>query len=570
MSSEWLRYQRWILRQTPPSDILYRQRFAAYRRAQRPLISVVTPVYNTPPDILRRMLSSVKNQTYQIWEHCLVDDGSSEAWIAPLLEKEAARDARVRFRRRDQNGGIAAASNDALALATGEFVAFVDHDDEIEPDALDEVVRAIETHPGTDAIYTDFDILSEGGARQFPAFWPDWSPERLECLPYTVHLRVYRRAVIAAAGGLRPEFDGAQDYDLALRVSEITDRIVHIPRVLYHWRINKTSAAAGTGAKPYAFEAGIRAIGEYIERQQIPAVRTPGPVPGLHALDFDSAVLPPVSIIVALPPDADALASGGPDPRTAGSLAASLTSLLAASEPAVHEVVVVVPQAQQEAVRSALESLPPGRARVVMLPDGLSHTAALNTGARQATGDVLLFLGEDLEAAGDAWLRQLAGYVQRPPVGAVGPKIYAPSGEVHHAGIVLPRRRPHPAHRGEPVEAWGFYWDLQTAINYTAVSGACLATRRAIFEEVGGFRSAAEVGYSDVDYCLRLRERGYRVVFVGYAELRQIHEAPVPSADVEQARLLAFQRTWPALPEVDPYYNPNFNQGDGAFTIGDC
>jgi GT2 family glycosyltransferase len=573
-------------------DELVRQRRAAHRLALRPLISIITPVYNTPPQALRRMLSSIKHQTYPFWELCLVDDASSDAWIAPLLEREAAADPRMRFRRRAQNGGIATASNDALALATGEFAAFIDHDDEVEPQALYEVARAINERPDVDVLHTDFDSIDENGLRAAPTFWPDWSPERLETLPYTVHLRVHRRSCIEAVGGLRAALDGAQDYDLALRLAERTDKVVHIPQVLYHWRTGGTSAAGNLDAKPYAYEAGIRALSEHLARSGTPAERAPGPGPGLHRLRFDGAVLPPVSIVAAV----DAAADGGPNNASAEAdrplqvLAASLAGLVARADVAVGEIVVVAPGDAQGAVRSALRCLPADRLRVVTWPAGPDapadpagigdtggpggarpgdHAAALNAGARQATGELLMFLGEALEPAGDEYLSQLAGYAQRSAVGAVGPLVYDPSGQIAHAGIVFPRGRPLPVRRIEPEEEIGFFFATRLVSNYSAVSGACLMTRRSVFEEVGGFRPAAEVGYSAVDYCLRLRSHGYRIVYTGFAELRQLQPQPPVPADLEQARLAAFSRHWPSLPAVDPYYNPSFNQEHGAFHLGD-
>ena len=568
-----LHYHRWLLARMLTHEDFHRQRLAVHHLAQRPLISVITPVYNTQPNILRRMLASVKYQTYPFWELCLVDDGSSEEWITPFLEREAAADTRILFRHRGQNGGIVAASNDALALATGEYAAFVDHDDVLEPQALYEVVRTINDHPDADVVHSDFDFLERDGVPTNPALWPAWSPERLQTMPYTVHLRVYRRSCIAAVGGFRAGFDGGQDYDLALRLSEQTQNVVHIPQVLYHWRAGGSSAALNAEAKPYAFEAASQALSEHLERMGLPATRMPAPILGMHGLRFDGAALPPVSIVAAVSPCDDDQPA-----QALEHVAACLCSLTASADVQLSDIVVAAPERWHADLRKALSSLPTDRWRLVPFPaeadahDVKSQPAdrarALNTAARHATGDLLLVIGEDLEAISDAWMSQLAGYAYQKAIGAAGPKIFTPNDTVAHAGIVLPRGRPRPVHAGDPHGSYGRYGALALASNYTAVSGACLMTRRSVFDEVGGFRSAADVGHSDVDYCLRLRARGYRNVFTGYAVLRQLALQPPLPAEVEEAQFAAFRAQWPLLPDVDEYYNPNFDQESGSFRLG--
>jgi O-antigen biosynthesis protein len=564
VADDRLRYQMWQLRHMATRDDLFKQRLAARRLQHRPVFSIITPVYDTPPYVLRRMLSSVKDQTYPYWEHCLVDDGSSEGWIARTIEREAAADTRIRFRRRVTNGGIVAASNDALALATGAFVVLLDHDDEIEPHALYALACELDRHPDLDMLYSNLDFIGKDGLRSHPHIWPAWSPELLEMLPYTVHISAFRRTLVRELGGFREGLDGAQDYDLMLRVTERTTRIGYVPDILYHWREGDTSAANNLDAKPYAFDAGKRAASDHLARMDIPADRADGFGPGLHRLAFDRFRQPRVSIVVspATPP-------GGTVTRSAASTLASVRSIVQRTRYPSYEIVIAVPADTDAAEIAALVGLAPERVRIVRL-DGTTNAAeATNAAVAETDGELLVLLGADLEVLTDDWLTAMQGYAQRPAVGAVGPKVYAQNGTIAHAGIVLPRGVPHHVHQGKDSAAWYGYM-LHVTGNYAAVSGACMMTRRSLFDEVSGLRAPASVGYSDVDYCLRFREKGHRMVFTPDAELRYLHPTEHAAPAVEAQRRAAFRRHWPDLPTVDPYYSQQFDQRDGQFSLALC
>jgi O-antigen biosynthesis protein len=548
----------------PTRDDLYRQRFAAQRLRYRPTMSVVTPLFNTPPEALRRLLASVKNQTYPHWQHCLVDDGSAEPWIARTVERAAATDPRIAFKRRDRNGGIVAASNDALELASGEYVAFLDHDDQLDPEALFAVARTLGEAPQTDLIYSDADLVGADGIRHSPYFWPDWSPELLLALPYIAHLLVIRRTQDRDLGGFRAGLDGAQDYDLVLRVTEASARIAHIPRVLYHWWASEHSVVQNPDAKPYFVEAGRRAVDDALSRRQlIDAQRVSGPFLGAHRIRFGQADALPVSAIMVLPGQGECRV-----PRLPTSVAESLARIVRGTQYPSLELVVVTPVDRAADVRSALAGLTSTRVRVVDAADAPDEASAINLGASHATGEMLLILGADLEPLADDWLLEMVGFARHARIGAVGPKVYASTGTIEHAGIVLPKGTPHHVLRGEPGAIDGYMCSLRLTRNYSAVSGACLVTRRAIFHEVGGFRSATTVGFSDVDYCLRLREHGYRIVWTPHAELRYLHPTPAAHDLADAARLDTFRRAWSGLPTVDPYYNPSFDQCNGLFIMG--
>jgi O-antigen biosynthesis protein len=327
----WLRYQMWILQRTLTREAWARQRIAARRLAYRPTISLITPVYNTPPDVLRRMLDSVRNQTYPFWQHCLVDDGSGERWIVPFLERYAQADDRIVFRRRPENGNIVAASNDAFALATGEFVGMLDHDDKLAPHALYAVARLLNDHREADLIYSDWDLIDLDGRRAWAYFKPDWSPDLLLSINFIVHFEVYRRGFMRAVGGFRKGLDGAQDYDLALRATERTDEIFHIPDVLYHWCMVPSSGTVDLARRPPAYEAGRRALADHLARTGCDAVVEGRSFEDGYRIRYRVTDHPLVTLIVPVLPSAEA---------TLDSFRSSLASILRETEYRPYEIVV--------------------------------------------------------------------------------------------------------------------------------------------------------------------------------------------------------------------------------------
>ena len=378
----WRRYQQWIQRHTATADDLFRQRMAVSRLRERPLISVVVPVHETPPEILRQMLTSIARQTYPHWQLCLVDDGSSESWIARHLERLARRDARVRFRRRPTNGGISAATNDAIALATGDLVAFVDHDDLFDPRMLYEVVRRFLDKPDTDIVHFDLDHFRSGGQRVAPVFTPIWSPELLLSVTYIVH-PVVRRALLERVGPLRPEYDGAQDYDLILRLAEATDRIERIPEVFYHWRVWPRSAS--DGGKPYARAARKRVLDAAIARRGLRATCEDRPQADWFRVRFAIDGDPLVSVIVPL------ASQGGDAPgRASDRLIASLRRYSATTAYRHFELVLVGPPGVVDSLSDANqldgEGIPVRTVRCESADEGV----AVSHGALESRGAYLL------------------------------------------------------------------------------------------------------------------------------------------------------------------------------------
>ena len=548
-----LRYHAWVLRNMPTDADLVRERLSVRRWSDPPLLSVITPVYNTPPEMLRRMVRSIQRQSYPHWELCLIDDGSPLHWTAPYLASLAARDPRIHFQRRACNGGIVAASNEALALASGVFVVLVDDDDELDPRALYAVAERIRERPDTDVIYSDFDVIGTDGVRRDPMLAPAWSPELLLSIPYIAHLAAYRRELVLRIGGFRPEYEGSQDYDLALRVTTLTDRIVHIPRVLYHWRTWSRSAAGNPEAKPYAYAAGLRAITEHLRQHPFEGRREEGHTLGCHSARFPIKGDPLVSLIVPM-----WTRNGTPALRSIASLQASLTAIAQHTAYPHRECLVAGPREQEAMLfdgldRDVIESL---RLRFVacdadVAGDGDAALAA-NGAAAEASGAHLLFLGDDLEPLDPGWLSAMLEFSQQPGIGAVGAKIFLREGLIWHAGLVLPRANPCLVRLD----------DLITR-NYSAVSAACLMTRRDLFDTVNGFAAAADAGCSDADYCLRLRPHGQRIVLTPHARLRHLADPP---AEADADRRQIFRTRWsPSLP-FDPFYNRSYRQ-DAAWYV---
>jgi GT2 family glycosyltransferase len=476
---------------------------------RQPLVSVLMPVFNTDPRWLRAAIESVQRQVYPRWELCIADDASTSGATLQVLE-EAKRDARVRVMHRAVNGHIAAASNDALALAAGEFVALLDHDDELAPDALAEVVRALNAAPDVDVVYSDEDKLSLRGVRCDPFFKPDWSPEHFLGQMYTCHLTVARTALVREVGGFREGFEGSQDYDLWLRMAARTSRIHHVPKILYHWRKIPGSAAAVVDAKSYALENARRALEDHARCTGMDAVVESGLAPSLWRVRRRIRGSPAVTIVV----------SGG----------------------------------SERTVRSFSERSTWPHRRLVPFEAGANYSAALNRTVRQVDTDYLVIVRGDVEIITPDWLEGLLEFAQVPDIGAVGCKLRLPDGRLYHVGIVTGVEGVAAnLYREAPSGSFGWNGGAMTVRNYSAVSGALMMTRRDAWDRVAGFDEKLGTDYNDIDYCLRLREAGYRIVFTPFVEA--YYDAKDRSPDSADAA--ALRRKWGSALGRDPYYNPN-------------
>jgi GT2 family glycosyltransferase len=549
----WFRQQARASGRTP-EDLRAELRALSYR----PVISILTPVYNTPPELLRRMVQSVRDQLYPHWQLCLADDASTRPETRAALEALAGVDTRIGIVRLAVNGGISAATNAALDAAEGEFVALLDHDDEITPDALLEVAKAIDRGPDADVIYTDEDKLEFDGTHVEPFFKPDWSPEYLRSTMYLGHLVVYRRRVVEEAGRFRTAFDGSQDYDLALRVSEITGRVQHVPRVLYHWRKIEGSAAATADAKPWGLQAARRALVDHVARLPLRATVEDQPGDGYWRVRYEIVGRPLVSVIIPTDGRVARMASGSRDLPLA-----CVQSIVERTDYENYEIVLVDNGRVSPELARYIDAQPRIR-RVGYDADGPFNFAhKLNFAARQAAGEHLLLLNDDTEAITPEWMRAMLEFSQQPEIGAVGAKLLYPDGRLQHVGVVLGigGGACH-VFSGQARNSPGYFGSAWVIRNYSAVTGACCMTRRDVFDALGGFDERFATDFNDVDYCLRVRARGLRIVGTPFAQLYHFEGATFGSREhvVNPAEVSALSERWAEVIAHDPYYNPNLTR----------
>jgi GT2 family glycosyltransferase len=554
-------YARWIRCNEPTTSALRRQRYRSF--AWRPSISIVVPTLNTPIPFLNAMLESVLRQTYHQWELCVADASPPGHEVRKRLKAQARKDSRIKLRFLSQNQGIAGNTNEALALASGDYVALLDHDDTLAPFALYEVAAALNRHPNADILYSDEDkIDATGKCRQDPHFKPDWSPDTLRSHNYMCHLAVFRRELITRLGGLGLGCDGSQDYDLVLRATEQARQIVHIPKILYHWRIHPNSAAASPAAKAYALESARKALAGHLARCRETAAVSDGAFPGVYQVRYSLGRKYLVSLIIPTNDHAEVLR------RCLLSLRRSTYS--------PYEIILVENGSVQPATFIYYERMRTQPNLRIMTWEGpFNYAAVNNAAAKEARGEVLLFLNNDVEVINRDWLERLLEHAQRSEIGAVGAKLYYPDETVQHGGVVLGLggSAGH-AHHGRGRSDPGYFGRLGIIQNYAGVTGACFMTRRTVFEEVGGFDERFELAYNDVDLCLTMRDRGYRIVWTPYAELYH-HESTTRGHEdtpLKQARLKKetdiFQSKWRHLLAAgDPYYSPNLTLRHPSFEI---
>lgn len=529
-----------------------------------PLISIITPVYNTPEHVLRAMIDSVLIQEFTDWELCLVDDASPDPRPREVLAEYSARDPRIRVEHRPTNGGIVGASNDALAMATGEFVSFLDHDDELYPGALPYTVEAILADPEVDYVYTDEDKIDEKGRRHGPHLKPDWSPERMRCQMYTCHFGTMRRSLVEQVGGFRHDFEGSQDFDLVLRVSELARRIVHIPIVLYGWRIIEGSAAGDLEAKPYAWTAGQRAVQSHCDRVGFPAeVQHDLSDPGFYRLLPRLTSQPSVSIVIP---------TNGNSAQIFGTrvplVERCVESIVSTSTYENYEIVVVVDPVVSPATLSRLRELAGDRLRIVPFDRPFNFAEKINLGVLRSGGEHIVMLNDDTQVITADWLEAMLMYSTFDGIGAVGARLLFEDGTIQHAGLSTCRADSGPVHlyRGFPSSSLGYFNTLRIPSNVLAVTGACLMTPTRAFRDVGGLSLRFPGSYNDVDYCLKLRELGLRTVYAPEAELYHF-ESKSRDPSVSPVEHHHFAQRWGSLAGNDPFYNPNLVADTAAMRV---
>ena len=548
-----VQYQLWVERHgLTPRDVAAMQS-AVKGFAYRPVISVVTPVYNTDEVWLRKAIESVRTQIYPHWELCLVDDASTKALVRDVLDEYAALDPKVRVKHLSQNLGIAGASNHGLDLATGEFVALLDHDDEIPPEALFEVAKTLNADRTLDLIYTDEDKLNPDGRRVEPFFKPDWSPDLLLSMNYITHFSVFRRSLLREIGGFRLGFDGSQDYDVLLRFVERADRIGHIPKILYHWRKIPGSAAASPAAKPFAYEAGRQAIDDAVRRRGCEA-RVENVAPGLYTVRYKLNASPLVSIIV---PTRDRWLL----------LQQCLRSIEERTTYSRYEIIVLDNDSREAETLNGLKAVA-DRWPVYQRPGPFNFSALNNFGAAKARGEYLVFLNNDTQVVEPDWLTAMLEHAQRADVGAVGARLHYPDGRIQHAGLVLgvggAADHAFKGLRGDQLT----YFALGDVVrNVSAVTAACMMVPRRAFEEIGGFDERLDVAHNDVDLCLRLRREGYLIVYTPGALLYHHESGTRGGLHPPKNEQLLWSRWGDVIRNGDPYYNPNLTLSRTDWTL---
>ena len=558
-------YQQWLNKHYPQTADLEKMKAQLPMLSYQPTISIITPIYNPSEQFLREAIESVRQQVYPNWELCLADDLSTQPYVKRVLQEYAHKDNRIKVVFREENGHISRASNSALAIAEGEYIALLDHDDALAPHALFEVVSLLNRHPEADMIYTDEDKIDRDNIHREPFFKMDWCPDSFLSRMYTCHLGVYRRSLVTEIGNFRVGFEGSQDYDLVLRFTEKTDKIFHIPNILYHWRIHAESAAADPGAKPYAYEASHKAISEALSRRNEPGQVDPFPgFPGLYTIRYEITTKKLVSIII-------------PTKDLATTLHTCLQSIFDKTTYPNYEVILIDNGSKEEETFKCFDywqKQEPDRFKCYRYDIPFNYSQINNYAVEKAQGEYLLFLNNDTEVTTIDWIEAMVEQAQRPSIGAVGALLLYPDDTIQHAGVVLGIGgvAGH-SHKYLPSLLPGYISQAITTNNYSAVTGACLMCRREVFEEVGGFEEKLTVAFNDIDFCLKLIERGYRNIYLPHVVLYHYESKSRGLEDTAEKQIRFrqeidyMQSKWQPLLDNDPCYNPHLSKDREDYSI---
>nr|WP_299317891.1 glycosyltransferase family 2 protein [uncultured Blautia sp.] len=552
-------YEAWLARHKVDKRTLRRQKHAAF--AQKPLISIVIPLYCTPLPYLKELLESVRRQSYENWQLCLAD-GSPDDKAKEFIEKHYGREKRIVYRKLEENGGISVNTNEAVALAAGEYLMFCDHDDTLEPDALYEIVKAI-NDTGADMLYTDEDKVSMDGRHYFdPNFKPDFNLFRLRENNYICHIFVVKKSLTDETGLLRSEFDGAQDFDFILRCCEKAQKITHIPKVLYHWRCHMDSTAADPSSKAYAYEAGRKAVREHYQRLGIDAKVEMTERPGWYRSHVKVQGNPLISVII-------------PNKDHTDDLELCLFSMTRKSTYRNYEILIVENNSEKEETFEYYRKLPDRypKARVLTWEKEFNYSAINNFAAKEAKGEYLLFLNNDVEILTLDWMEEMLQNCQQENVAAVGAKLYYPDDTIQHAGVVLGLGgiAGHIMCRASKEDP-GYFGRMISVQEISAVTAACMMVKKSDFDAVGGLDETFQVAFNDIDLCMKFRAAGKKIIFTPYAELyhyesksRGLEDTPEKQFRFDK-EVKRFQEKWAQQLEMgDPYYSPNL-----SVTEGDC
>jgi glycosyltransferase involved in cell wall biosynthesis/Tfp pilus assembly protein PilF len=559
-------YDLWLQENTPKPEDLRCMSEQVNLLEYQPAISIVMPVYNTPQQLLQEAIESVIAQVYPHWELCIADDNSTKPHIKEVLANYAAKDERIKVVYRRKNGHISASSNSALEVATGEFIALLDHDDILAPEALYEIALFLNQHPEADMIYSDEDKLNEQGKRIDPFFKPDWCPDSLLSRMYTCHLGVYRHSLIKQIGGFRVGYEGSQDYDLVLRITEKTDKIFHVPKVLYHWRIHSESTAGNHQAKSYAEQAACKALKDALERrgEKVDRIVTNPEFPGVYTIRYQIPEAKLVSIII-------------PTRNLGKVLDRCLKSIFEKSTYPNYEVIVIdngSDEPETAGIIASWKCREPKRFKCYEYNIPFNYSRINNYAVTKAKGDYLLFLNNDTEVITSDWLEAMVEQAQRSTIGAVGALLLYPDNTIQHAGVIvgLGGVAGH-SHKYFAAGHPGYCRQLISTNNYSAVTAACLMCRRDAFEKIEGFEEGLAVAFNDIDFCLKMVSNGYRNVYLPHVVLyhyesksRGTENTPEKQRRFQQ-EIETMKQKWQSIIAHDACYNQNLTRDREDYSL---
>lgn len=563
---EFFRYQKWIRKNEPSNEELTQLKEESRNFVYRPKISIITPVWNVDETWLRLCIESVTNQVYENWELCLVDGNSTKSHIKQVLEEYAQKDPRIKIKFLTENKGIAGNSQEAVNLATGEYVGLLDHDDELAPFALFEVVHLLSKNDSYSYVYSDEDKIDDMGIRKNPFFKPDWSPDLLLSVNYLCHFSVIRRELLFEVGGFHEGYDGSQDYDLFLRITEgLSDnQIAHISKILYHWRMIPESASSSTGAKPYAYVAAKKAISDSLRRRKIPFDAViDGNWLGIYRVKYQFKSNPEVTIII---PTKDNLES----------LKRCIESVFEKTDHDNYKILIIDNQSECKETEYCYQKLEKNSKITIFRDDKQTDSSALiNSAVNQISTPFMVFLHDDTKIITEEWLSAMLEHAQFDDVGAVGGLLIYPDNTIQQTGLII--GNPYIAvysHQYLRSEQRGYYGRAKIIHNVSAVSAACMMMRTDLFKKIGGFDPYLNNAFYDVDLCLRLRDKGYRIIFTPYTQLYHYESFGRYYQNINKVKKkfrgesTVMHKRWdPVFEKGDPYYNINMRAEKGDFSI---
>lgn len=547
-------YGPWYEAYIPDEETLETQR--KHKFDYKPLISIAVPAYQTPVEFLKQMIESLISQTYSEWELCIANASPDNEEMQKVLADYSARDSRVRFCNLKENLGIAENTNQAFAMAKGEFMGLLDHDDLLAPNALYEIVKALQDHPEADALYTDEDKVTTELDEHFqPHLKPDFNLDLLRSNNYICHFFVVRRSIVEKAGGFRKEFDGAQDYDFIFRCTENAREVLHVPEILYHWRTHKASTADNPASKMYAFEAGKRAIEANLERTGTKGIVSHTRDLGFYRVKYPVQGNPLVSVII-------------PNKDEKETLQTCLEMLEKNTSYQNFEIIIIENNSTTDEIFKYYKELSKDpRIHLLRWGKEFNYSAINNFGVAHAKGEYLLFLNNDVKAINPDWMEEMLGVCQRPEVGGVGAKLIYPDNTIQHAGCVIGMGG-IAGHMfvDMPADRTGYLHKASLLQDMSAVTAACLMMKKNVFEEAGGFTEDLAVAFNDVDLCLKVRKNDHLIVYDPYARLYHM-ESKTRGAEDSKEKIRRFQTEieymrchWlDILKNGDPYYNKNLS-----------